>query len=225
MLNHTHMHNYRHCTWEMVISFWLFLTGSGLHTFVLYLGPHIAFFTIKAMKCGRVDLKFAPYDTIQLKRGPSWLEKDCAQFGPPLYLPSAGSLVKIPVSIILPHVQLEAVLWGIGTALGELPPYFISSAGAISCHMLPKNTLDFLFCFIFTRLSYVNKQIYSLSIQHHFFPFFPHKLSVIGILLTISHIDVDIFLNFFEPWLVLSPIFCFHRGLNTCVNFGGSLSC
>ncbi|KAH7665654.1 Vacuole membrane protein VMP1 protein [Dioscorea alata] len=110
--------------------------GSGLHTFVLYLGPHIAFFTIKAMKCGRVDLKFAPYDTIQLKRGPSWLEKDCAQFGPPLYLPSAGSLVKIPVSIILPHVQLEAVLWGIGTALGELPPYFISSAARLSGNKL-----------------------------------------------------------------------------------------
>ncbi|CAL9083303.1 unnamed protein product [Musa acuminata var. zebrina] len=41
--------------------------GSGLHTFVLYLGPHIAFFTIKAMNCGRVDLKTALYDTIQLK--------------------------------------------------------------------------------------------------------------------------------------------------------------
>ncbi|KAI4311272.1 hypothetical protein MLD38_036178 [Melastoma candidum] len=26
--------------------------GSGLHTFILYLGPHIAFFTIKAMQCG-----------------------------------------------------------------------------------------------------------------------------------------------------------------------------
>ncbi|KAM0937624.1 putative SNARE associated golgi family protein [Dioscorea sansibarensis] len=110
--------------------------GSGLHTFVLYLGPHIALFTIKAMKCGRVDLKFAPYDTIQLKRGPSWLEKDCAQFGSPLYLSSAGSLVKIPVSIILPHVQLEAVLWGIGTALGELPPYFISSAARMSGNKL-----------------------------------------------------------------------------------------
>ncbi|KAB1214206.1 hypothetical protein CJ030_MR5G023119 [Morella rubra] len=27
--------------------------GSGLHTFVLYLGPHIALFTLKAMLCGR----------------------------------------------------------------------------------------------------------------------------------------------------------------------------
>ncbi|KAH9682736.1 vacuole membrane protein KMS1 [Citrus sinensis] len=104
--------------------------GSGLHTFVLYLGPHIALFTIKAMQCGRVDLKSAPYDTIQLKRGPSWLDKDCDEFGPPLFSSSEGS--RVPLSSILPQVQLEAILWGVGTALGELPPYFISRADC--CH-------------------------------------------------------------------------------------------
>ncbi|KAG6668360.1 vacuole membrane protein KMS1-like [Carya illinoinensis] len=101
--------------------------GSGLHTFVLYLGPHIAFFTIKAMQCGRVDLKSAPYDTTQLRRGPSWLDKDCSEFGPPLF-PSLHGL-RVPISSILPQVQIEAVLWGLGTAIGELPPYFISRAG------------------------------------------------------------------------------------------------
>nr|XP_019706640.1 vacuole membrane protein KMS1 [Elaeis guineensis] len=106
--------------------------GSGLHTFVLYLGPHIALFTIKAMQCGRVDLKTAPYDTIQLKKEPSWLEKDCLEFGPPLYPSSPSSLVRVSVSRILPQVQLEVVLWGIGTALGELPPYFISRAAHLS---------------------------------------------------------------------------------------------
>ncbi|OIV95001.1 hypothetical protein TanjilG_22198 [Lupinus angustifolius] len=104
--------------------------GSGLHTFVLYLGPHIALFTIKAMQCGRVDLKSALYDTIQLKRAPSWLDKDCSQFGPPLFQSEYGS--RIPLSSILPQVQLEAVLWGLGTALGELPPYFISRAARLS---------------------------------------------------------------------------------------------
>lgn len=106
-----------------------FFLGSGLHTFVLYLGPHIALFTIKAVQCGRVDLKTAPYDTIQLKRAPSWIDKDCSEFGPPLYLSTAASLVRVPLSKLLPQVQLEAVLWGFGTALGELPPYFISRAG------------------------------------------------------------------------------------------------
>ncbi|EXC17574.1 hypothetical protein L484_012366 [Morus notabilis] len=100
--------------------------GSGLHTFVLYLGPHIALFTIKAMKCGRVDLKSAPYDTIQLKRGPSWLDKDCSEFGPPLFPLVHG--LRVPLSSILPQVQVEAILWGVGTAIGELPPYFLSRA-------------------------------------------------------------------------------------------------
>ncbi|KAF7837275.1 vacuole membrane protein KMS1-like [Senna tora] len=104
--------------------------GSGLHTFVLYLGPHIALFTIKATQCGRVDLKSAPYDTIQLKRGPSWIDKDCCEFGPPLFHSGHGS--KVPLGSILSQVQLEAVLWGVGTAIGELPPYFISRAASLS---------------------------------------------------------------------------------------------
>lgn len=103
--------------------------GSGLHTFVLYLGPHIAFFTIKAVKCGRVDIKSAIYDTIQLKSTPSWLGKECSEFGPPVFPSSHG--VRIPISSILPQVQLEAILWGLGTALGELPPYFISRAASL----------------------------------------------------------------------------------------------
>lgn len=116
--------------------------GSGLHTFVLYLGPHIALFTIKAVNCGRIDLKTAPYDTIQLKRGPSWLDKDCSAFGAPLFAYAPDSLVRIPLSKLLPQVQLEAVLWGIGTALGELPPYFISRAARISGSKLDMEELD-----------------------------------------------------------------------------------
>ncbi|GMH20004.1 hypothetical protein Nepgr_021845 [Nepenthes gracilis] len=115
--------------------------GSGLHTFVLYLGPHIALFTIKAMQCGRIDLKIAPYDTMQLKRGPSWLDKDCSEFGPPLFNSLRGT--RIPFSSILPQVQLEAILWGLGTALGELPPYFISRAASLSGSKLdPMDELD-----------------------------------------------------------------------------------
>ena len=96
-----------------------------MHTFVLYLAPHLALFTIKAVQCGRVDLKSAPYDTILLKRMPSWLDKDCLEFGPPIYEET------IPFSKILQKVYLEAVLWGVGTSLGELPPYFLSRAGSV----------------------------------------------------------------------------------------------
>nr|XP_008388565.2 vacuole membrane protein KMS1-like isoform X1 [Malus domestica] len=104
--------------------------GSGLHTFVLYLGPHVALFTMKAVHCGRVDIKSAPYDTIQWRSGPSWLDRECSEYGTPLLLSQHGS--RVPLSSILPQVQLEAILWGVGTALGKLPPYFISRAASIS---------------------------------------------------------------------------------------------
>lgn len=103
--------------------------GAGFHTFVLYLGPHIALFTIKSMECGRIDFKATPYDTIQMNKAPSWIEKDCLDFGPSLFPKMPNSLVRVPFESILPQIQLEAVLWGFGTALGELPPYFISRAG------------------------------------------------------------------------------------------------
>lgn len=109
-----------------------------MHTFVLYLGPHIALFTIKAMKCGRVDLKMAPYDTIQFQKTPLWLHKDCSEFGPPVFSSSHGT--SVPLSSILLQVQLEAVLWGLGTALGELPPYFISRAGSSTLSFVYKPT-------------------------------------------------------------------------------------
>lgn len=98
----------------------------------MYLGPHIALFTIKAMQCGRVDLKRAPYDTIQLEKGPSWLNKDCSAYGPPIFQALPNSSLRVPLTSILSQVQLEAILWGFGTALGELPPYFVSRAGRLS---------------------------------------------------------------------------------------------
>ncbi|ONI26229.1 hypothetical protein PRUPE_1G011300 [Prunus persica] len=146
--------------------------GSGLHTFVLYLGPHIAFFTLKAMQCGRVDLKSAPYDTIQLKRGPSWLGKNCSEFGPPLF-PSLHGL-RVPLSSILPQVQLEAILWGVGTAIGELPPYFISRAASLSGDKVDgmeelDAPSDEGTGFIATHLNRVKRWLLSHSQQFNFF--------------------------------------------------------
>jgi len=35
--------------------------GTGLHTFLLYLGPHIASVTMAAYECGSVDFPSPPY--------------------------------------------------------------------------------------------------------------------------------------------------------------------
>ncbi|KAL9341555.1 hypothetical protein Peur_064880 [Populus x canadensis] len=155
--------------------------GSGLHTFVLYLGPHIALFTIKAVQCGRVDIKSSVYDTIQLYSGPSWLDRNCTAFGPPMYSSLEGS--RIPLTSILPQIQLEALLWGIGTALGELPPYFISRAAS-----MPGSKLE------------VMKEFESFSAEDHNTVMATHMKQIKNWLLSHSQ-----YLNFFSI-LVLASV-------------------
>ncbi|XP_049381661.1 vacuole membrane protein KMS1-like [Solanum stenotomum] len=97
--------------------------------FHLVLGYSYCSIHSKIYELQKVHIKSAPYDTIQLRSGPSWLYKDCSEFGSPLFsLPGA----RVPLTSILYQIQLEAILWGIGTTLGELPPYFICRAAGIS---------------------------------------------------------------------------------------------
>ncbi|GLH01749.1 Vacuole membrane protein 1 [Gryllus bimaculatus] len=72
--------------------------GTGLHTFLLYLGPHIAAVTLAAYECGK-------------ENDPQW----------------GASILNI-----MSKVRLEAMMWGAGTALGELPPYFMARAARLS---------------------------------------------------------------------------------------------
>uniref|UniRef100_A0A3Q3ECY2 Vacuole membrane protein 1 n=1 Tax=Labrus bergylta TaxID=56723 RepID=A0A3Q3ECY2_9LABR len=84
--------------------------GTGLHTFLLYLGPHIASVTLAAYECGSVDFPEPPYpDQIV-----------CPQ------------QEVISLWTIISKVQLEACMWGAGTAIGELPPYFMARAARLS---------------------------------------------------------------------------------------------
>ncbi|XP_075265372.1 vacuole membrane protein 1-like [Convolutriloba macropyga] len=88
--------------------------GTGLHTFLLYLGPHIASVTLAAFECNSVDFPNPPYPK----------EINCPDI----------SGVDTPMTIwkILSKVRLEAFMWGLGTALGELPPYFMARAARLS---------------------------------------------------------------------------------------------
>ena len=88
--------------------------GTGLHTFVLYLGPHIAKVTLVAYECNSIP-------TMLPNRWSYKTFDDCP-----------ANPTGVTVWDIVQAVQLESFLWGLGTALGELPPYFIALAARIA---------------------------------------------------------------------------------------------
>nr|XP_061797376.1 vacuole membrane protein 1-like isoform X1 [Nerophis lumbriciformis] len=73
-------------------------------------GPHIASVTLAAYECNSTDFPEPPYpDQIV-----------CPQL--------VGSEGSISLFSIMSKVRLEACMWGAGTAIGELPPYFMARA-------------------------------------------------------------------------------------------------
>ncbi|THD21615.1 Vacuole membrane protein 1 [Fasciola hepatica] len=99
--------------------FWLgFLSscgfGTGLHTFVLYLGPFIAEVTMSAYECGSLDFPSPPYPDRII----------CPE--------DTNSVGKINFWKIMGKVQMESIMWGFGTAVGELPPYFMARGARLS---------------------------------------------------------------------------------------------
>eukprot|EP01056_Protomagalhaensia_sp_Gyna25_P005591 Protomagalhaensia_sp_Gyna_25__5590@NODE_76_length_5570_cov_17_836738_g57_i0_p2_GENE_NODE_76_length_5570_cov_17_836738_g57_i0NODE_76_length_5570_cov_17_836738_g57_i0_p2_ORF_typecomplete_len292_score26_09_NODE_76_length_5570_cov_17_836738_g57_i020762951 len=99
--------------------------GSGIHTGVLFLFPHIYQIAQTSEICNALDfeahtnmwgLRLAPGDTFLCKSQNPESDFD-------LHVNFWGLLYK---------VWLYAFLWGLGTALGELPPYAASFAAAKS---------------------------------------------------------------------------------------------
>ncbi|KAJ2637074.1 hypothetical protein GGF40_002603 [Coemansia sp. RSA 1286] len=100
-------------------SYWVLLgvlssigLGAGLHTFVLFLGPHIARATLTAYECGHTSFAVHGFAAFQ-----------CAT-------PASAAAAHASFSAILRKVALESLCWGAGTAIGELPPYFIARAAS-----------------------------------------------------------------------------------------------
>jgi hypothetical protein len=90
--------------------------GTGLHTFILYLGPFIAEVTLAAYECQSLDFPEPPYPDAIVCPGNETLAK------------AAG----LSILSIMSKVRLESFMWGAGTAIGELPPYFMARASALS---------------------------------------------------------------------------------------------
>ncbi|KAI7883448.1 transmembrane protein 49-like protein [Lichtheimia hyalospora FSU 10163] len=95
--------------------------GTGLHTFLLFLGPYIAEVTRDAYQCQGADF---------LVRDPISYRLNC----PGDMSVSATMATTAAVSLwdIFAKVRWESFAWGAGTALGELPPYFVARAVALS---------------------------------------------------------------------------------------------
>lgn len=89
--------------------------GTGLHTFLLYLGPHIAKVTMAAYECHSTDFKEPPYPN----------EMVCPDT-------TTASTMAVTIFTIMAKVRFEAFMWGAGTALGELPPYFMARAARLA---------------------------------------------------------------------------------------------
>ncbi|KAJ2515864.1 hypothetical protein H4217_004924 [Coemansia sp. RSA 1939] len=96
--------------------YWIFLgvlssigLGAGLHTFVLFLGPHIARVTLTAHECSGTAFSV---------HGPGAFH--CAAIGT-----TSATFIAIMRKVIF-----ESLCWGAGTAVGELPPYFIARAAS-----------------------------------------------------------------------------------------------
>ncbi|KAF8970031.1 Vacuolar membrane protease, partial [Entomortierella lignicola] len=87
--------------------------GTGLHTFILFLGPHIAEVTLTAYKCGNTNFDVRGDHRFVCKS------------------PETDAL-SITIYTIFCAVQWESFFWGFGTAIGELPPYFVARAAALS---------------------------------------------------------------------------------------------
>lgn len=106
--------------------------GTGLHTFILYLGPHIAAVTMAAYECGTLDFPEPPYPTTIQCPQPTGGDG------------SAASLLEVGVWAIIAKVRVEAFCWGMGTAIGELPPYFMARAARLSGGEPDEDTEEFL---------------------------------------------------------------------------------
>ena len=95
-------------------------------------GPHIAAVTLAAYECQSTDFPQPPYpDSIVCPDSP------------------AGAGVGVSIWDILSKVRVEAFCWGAGTAIGELPPYFMARAARLSGTLPPYRSV---LCSCFTGM-------------------------------------------------------------------------
>lgn len=107
--------------WVLYTTWWISLgvlssigLGTGMHSGLLFLFPHMLKVCLAAETCGHVEFN---------TRGDVWYSSEPFHCGdiPP------GHVTYLE---IFQKVALTAILWGCGTAVGEVPPYFLSYKAA-----------------------------------------------------------------------------------------------
>ena len=89
--------------------------GTGLHTFVLYLGPKVAQFVMASYECGKL----------------TEMKPDRWSLNPSFHCPENDSK-DLTILNLFTAIALEGILWGFGTAIGELPPYLVSRSASLA---------------------------------------------------------------------------------------------
>eukprot|EP01029_Cantina_marsupialis_P027838 TRINITY_DN774073_c0_g1_i1.p1 TRINITY_DN774073_c0_g1~~TRINITY_DN774073_c0_g1_i1.p1 ORF type:complete len:407 (-),score=115.60 TRINITY_DN774073_c0_g1_i1:189-1409(-) len=92
--------------------------GTGMHSGLLFLFPHIARVVLAASECKSLDFK---------TRSDMWFTMDDDAFMCPDFADGNVSFFGILLKVLLP-----CMLWGAGTAVGEIPPYALSRAARLA---------------------------------------------------------------------------------------------
>jgi membrane protein YqaA with SNARE-associated domain len=107
--------------WFLYSTWWIGLgvlssigLGTGMHSGLLFLFPHMLKVCLAAETCGHVDFNI---------RGDVWYSSEPFHCGD-------VPLGQVTYWQIFCKVVVTAMLWGAGTAIGEVPPYFLSYKAA-----------------------------------------------------------------------------------------------
>ena len=94
--------------------------GSGMHSGLLFLFPHMLKICLAAERCGNLDFDL---------RTDIWSRNDIFHCEPTLNT-ATGEIAEVGFLQIFLKALPAAILWGAGTAIGEVPPYLLSYQAA-----------------------------------------------------------------------------------------------
>lgn len=117
--------------WVMYAVWWIGLGilssigfGSGMHSGLLFLFPHILKVALAIEACGHVD--FDSRTDVWYSSEPFHCNEKAGSGT------SIGGAADVGFWAVYSKVIFTAMLWGAGTAVGEVPPYFVSFAASQS---------------------------------------------------------------------------------------------